>query len=438
MEYPVSVLRGLPFLRRLVESRAALIVKHETAAFLAMLAAHPVMKRAFWLGLAGLCLLGCILASELLLLPFWLEPIGRVIYRAAFLTILPFRGVAALLVPVERHHWPTAHFVVACLGAPYAYWAAWRIASRLLGRLRFATWVRKHHRDHDCPHMSRRAFLARSTAGVVGVATGGLGSYASAVAPERLKVRRYEIALRDLPTGLDGLRIVHVSDTHYGPFISRSFLDEMVARANGLDADLVALTGDYVHFTPASIDTGIDILAGLRARFGAVAVLGNHDHWEGADACRAAFARARIPLLDNRRLFLTSRGLVGQAEDGCSLCVAGVGDLWEDEVRFGDVLGGLERAMPRVVLSHNPVAVESFDGAERLDLMLSGHTHGGQVRLPLVGAPVTTDPHERKYLGGLCYSDRCPVVVSRGVGLAGIPIRLRVPPEIGLVVLTRA
>jgi len=434
----VRTFHGRAFLRQLIESRVILFVRHEIAAFFAILAAHPAMKRAFWLGVAGLCLLGCILASELLLLPFWLEPAGRLIYRAAFLTILPFRGIVALLIPVENHHWPISHFVLACLGTPWAYWIAWRLAIRFTGRMRFVTWVRKHHHDYACPRMSRRAFLARSTAGVVGVATGGLGSYASTVAPDRLKVRRYEVAIRDLPSGLDGLRIVHVSDTHYGPFISRGFLKEMVDRANRLDGDLVALTGDYVHFTQASVETGIDVLAGLRARFGTVAVLGNHDHWEGAAACRAAFTRARVPLLDNRRMFLTPQGLTSRADGEHAMCIAGVGDLWEDDVRFGEVLGGLERTMPRLVLSHNPAAIETFNGPHRLDLMLSGHTHGGQVKLPLLGAPVTTGPHEQKYLGGLCYSDRCTVIVSRGVGLAGIPVRHRVPPEIGLVVLTQA
>jgi len=166
--------------------------------------------------------------------------------------------------------------------------------------------------------------------------------------------------------------------------------------------------------------------------------LGNHEHWEGARACRKEFDKIDIPLIDNDRLFLTPGGLRERPVTERSLCIAGVGDVWTDEVSFADALRGVPADMPRVVLSHNPDAAEMNDARHRIDLMLSGHTHGGQVRLPVIGAPWRPSKYGSRYLGGKCRGPQCPVIVSRGIGLAGIPLRFRVPPELCVITLVRA
>jgi predicted MPP superfamily phosphohydrolase len=384
----------------------------------------------------GVCLLAADLLSQYLILPFWLEDLGRVLYKLFFLITLPFRWIAVLLFPRVDHHWPLAHHLLTSLGTPFFLWGVWRSWRRISGRFRARREVRASAPSPGS--INRRQFLARSAAGAVGVATGGLGSYASLVAPEILRVRRYAIPVAGLPPEFDGLRIVHVSDTHYGPYVSMPFLEQVFERANALGGDLVLLTGDYVHYTPESIGPGIDALRRLQARYGAAAVMGNHEHWEGAEACRERFRRIGLPLLDNARLFLTPDGLGEACVPGRSVCVAGVGDLWEDEVSFEKALDGVPEDVPRIILSHNPDAAEIADPRHRIDLMLSGHTHGGQISLPVIGPPVAPSAYGEKYLGGLCQGPSCPVVVSRGVGLAGVPLRLGVPPELGVITLRRA
>lgn len=296
---------------------------------------------------------------------------------------------------------------------------------------------RKPQRHSEPESPSRRDFLMRTAGGAAGVVAGGLGMHASLIAPGDLELRKYDIPIKDLPSELDGVRLVHISDTHYGPFTGREFLGEVIAEANSLKGDLVVLTGDYVHYTPRSIDEGIELLAGFEGRLGSVAVMGNHEHWEGIDACRKAFQRIGVPILDNSRTFLTSGGLADTPIPGKTLCLGGVGDYWEDVVRFDKALDGVPEDMPRVVLSHNPDAAE-MAGDRRVDLILAGHTHGGQVCLPIIGAPVANSQFGQKYIGGLCRGPKGPVVVSRGIGLAFIPIRINVPPEVVLVTLKRS
>ena len=263
------------------------------------------------------------------------------------------------------------------------------------------------------------------------------GGYGSVIAPARLKVRAYTVPIEGLPVELDGLRVVQVSDTHYGPFVSREYIESVVDQANRLGPDLVALTGDYVHFTPRSVEPGIELLGALRGRLGTVAVFGNHEHWEGADRCREVFDRIQIPVIDNARLFLTAEGLSANPVSEGALCIAGVGDLWEGEVSFEKAFAGVDANVPRLVLSHNPEAVRLMGVDERADLLLGGHTHGGQVAIPFIGGLVHSGISPQM-LGGMSYIGRCAVIVSRGVGVAGVPLRLGVPPEIGSITLRRA
>src|SRR5262249_16203252 len=123
------------------------------------------------------------------------------------------------------------------------------------------------------------------------------------------------------------------------------------------------------------------------------------------------------------------------------LAIGGVGDLWEDRQDYRRALEGLPAFMPRLLLSHNPDVAEEaafIAGAWRVDLMVSGHTHGGQIRLPGVGAPISSSPFRRKYWGGRVEGPACQVFVCRGIGVSAFPLRLGVPPEIGVLELRRA
>jgi predicted MPP superfamily phosphohydrolase len=285
--------------------------------------------------------------------------------------------------------------------------------------------------------VSRRRFLAWGVRGLGAGAAAGLG-YSLLVEPRWLGVTRRQVSIRGLPRELDGLRLVQLTDIHHGPWLSVGYVRAAVRRANELGADLFCLTGDYVHHSAAYIRPVAAELAALRPRIATVAVLGNHDWWEDAALSRQELAAAGAVLLDNDRRVLTpGRRLVRQA--GAGLAVCGVGDLWEDwQLDYAAALDGLPGGMPRLLLSHNPDVAEAAElrrPGRRVDLMLAGHTHGGQVNLPGLGAPLTNSRFGQRYAQGLVRGPVCPVYVCRGIGVSGIPLRLGAPPEIAVLEL---
>lgn len=399
-------------------------------------------------------------------MPSWLGNFGFLVYRLAYCIALPPRLAAMILIPQDDNHlWPTSHWVLLALIMPFYLellrlaWGRFTVRYNVRERLALAPAAPFPVANVPCPAPAaqvqtepaparakaarneafdpgRRHFLLSAAAGSIGVATSGVGGYAALVEPEKLRIREYTIRVPDLPAEFTGFRMIHVSDTHYGPFVSMRTLEHAVKVINSLKGDLVVLTGDYMHKTKRSLKPGVGVLAGMKGRLGAVAVLGNHDHWEGTRDCYKAFDGIRVPLLDNRHLYLTPDGLAGNGRypKGRTLCLAGVGDLWEDEVSYRKALYGVDERMPRIVLGHNPDVAEMIDPALRVDLLLSGHTHGGQIALPLLGPPKVGE-YGYKYIGGLCKGPRCPVVVSRGVGMSGLPLRLNVPPELCVITL---
>jgi len=385
----------------------------------------PLLRRALTtlpLGLAtGLVLWLALAQANELWLPAALQPLGHAAYKLAF-WLTAWAHVSLMPAPpVVLHRVPPANAVLAAALTGLAGWGLLQVAWRWRAR----------------PDPGRRRALGRIALWSAGAAGTGIGAWGMWLEPALLQVRRYTLPIRDLPPWAEGLRVVHLSDTHHGPYVSLPYLQRAMARANALQADLVVLTGDYVHRTPKSIVPGIAVLADLRARLGVYAVLGNHDHWEGPEDCRAALRRAGIRLLDRDHVFFGPEG--PRTEPGAeALCLAGFGDLWEDEHDPAEALVGVPAETPRLVLSHHPDYAEKIPAALRVDLLLAGHTHGGQVRVPGRGTPVVPSAFGQKYAGGLCQGPRCPVLVSRGVGMAYLPVRIGVPPEIVLLTLTRA
>ena len=278
---------------------------------------------------------------------------------------------------------------------------------------------------------SRRRFLVHS--GRLAVASAaGVAAWSVLFEPRWFGVTHRTFALRGLPPELDGLRVVQLTDIHLGPNLSVEYVREVIAATNALKADLILLTGDYVHRSPSYIEPVVRELSELRAKIGVIGTLGNHDWWEDGPATQRAFARAGLPLIDNSRLFLTpDRRLVPYADRG--LCIAGIGDYNEDVVEFDRALGNVPADIPRLLLSHNPDAAEDtrFVGKDlRVDLMLCGHTHGGQVWIPGLGTPIVPSRFGQKYASGLVQGPACPVFISRGIGMTILPMRFCVPPEV--------
>jgi uncharacterized protein len=283
---------------------------------------------------------------------------------------------------------------------------------------------------------TRRRFLG--TAVKLAAAGAGVGfGYALVAEPRWFVVTRRTLPVCGLPPELDGLRLAQLTDIHHGPWLSLDYVHQVVDTANALRPDLVLLTGDYVSDSPRYIEPVVGELARLRPKIGSVAVLGNHDWYEDAELTRQELTRIGVPLLDNTRLVLTPERLLSpDAVTGLALC--GVGDLWTSHQDYRAALGELPRAMPRLLLSHNPDVAEEEAfrrSGLRVDYMISGHTHGGQIQVPFMGTPVVPSRYGQKYASGLVWGPACPVFVCRGIGLSVLPLRLGVSPEIAVLEL---
>lgn len=292
--------------------------------------------------------------------------------------------------------------------------------------------------------ISRRRLLIDLAGGAATLGVSTPVAAATLANPWNLRVERYTVKIRDLPAGLEGLRIVQISDTHLGPRIPADFVRKAVELAIDLDADVYALTGDYVHNGATHIALAAELFVPLVATGKpVVGSLGNHDHYAdpptGGRMSRALGA-VGVRMIDNDRVFLdaATRGL-SETAPAEGLCLAGLGDYREGTIDPARALGGVAPEMPRVVLSHNPDSVEDsrVTGGPRLDLMLSGHLHGGQIKLPLVGSLGLNSRHGTKYIEGLVQAPTCQIIISRGVGMSVLPVRLGVPPEVVEITLTR-
>jgi predicted MPP superfamily phosphohydrolase len=272
--------------------------------------------------------------------------------------------------------------------------------------------------------MDRRRFLKRAGIAALGGLTAG-GAYPFLEAKWCRLVRR-TIALPNLPLPFRGTTVALVADVHHGPFVPLVYIRHVVETVNSLKPDLVLLAGDYASGGSRFIAPGIAALGSLRAGLGRFAVLGNHDHWEGAPASRLSLDEAGIARVDN-----TGRWIERQ---GARLRICGVGDLWTDLQDLRSALGDATVDDAVILLSHNPDFAERFRD-RRVGLMLSGHTHGGQVVVPGFGAPIVPSRYGQKYLGGLVQGPACQVFVSRGVGTVTPPVRLFCRPEVVLLTL---
>jgi predicted MPP superfamily phosphohydrolase len=361
-------------------------------------------------------------------------------------------GPSWVVLRVVTGVWGTATFGYL-LFADGLGWAFWVVAFVVLLNWRSALmrwWARRRTGNPEAhpADAGRRRFLLDGAAAAAGAAAAGLAVRSAAVDPWLLETRRYKVPVRDLPVALEGLRLVQISDTHLGPRIPASFVREAVRQAMALKPDAFLLTGDYIHQGPRAIKPAAELFIPLiKTGRPVVGTLGNHDWYGDGRAMSGALAGIGVRMIDNGRVFLdaTTRSLAETGAPGASLCLAGLGDLLMDFISVNLAVGGVHDAIPRVLLSHNPDAAEmrqcvGIPGtpAPRLDLMLSGHTHGGQVRLPLLGTPLIPSQFGQKYAGGLVQGPKFPVVISRGVGMSLLPVRFNVPPEIVEVTLTRA
>jgi len=273
--------------------------------------------------------------------------------------------------------------------------------------------------------MTRRQFVKR--AAVASVVLGGVYPFLEA---KWCRLTRRTVAIPHLPAAFDGTTVAYLSDVHHGPFVPRAYVRSVVAMTNSLNPDLILLGGDYCHHGTRFVAPVHEDLSLLRGRLGRFAVLGNHDNWDGLEASIAGLADAKIPLLRNSGAWVE--------KGGNRLRIAGVGDLWTDRVDVPGAIGAAATDRDAVILlSHNPDVAEHTNDP-RIGLILSGHTHGGQVVVPGYGAPIVPSAFGQKYLHGLVQAPHCQVYVSRGVGTVTPPVRLCCRPEVVWITLTRS
>jgi predicted MPP superfamily phosphohydrolase len=261
------------------------------------------------------------------------------------------------------------------------------------------------------------------------------------IEPHRLQLVHIDVPVRDLPQALEGYTIGVLSDLHHLPTIDAPKVARAVSTINDAAPDLVVLLGDYgasfktwprlTEWLYARMLARVGpILATLHARDGVLSVLGNHDHYYGCDRVTAWLSSLGTTVLSN-----DSRCIM---HDGATLVVGGVDDAWEGNV---DPHGGCAHApadATTIVLAHHPDSVMLLSTERRVDLVLSGHTHGGQIVIPWYGAPVThSRVCTRHHPSGWVPNARAALYVSRGVG-EQTPIRFNCRPEVTVMTLRRS
>jgi len=241
--------------------------------------------------------------------------------------------------------------------------------------------------------------------------------WGSFIEPHLLTVKRYRIG-----KGERALRIVFLSDMHVGPYKGARWIRHLVRRTNALKPDLILLGGDFIY-DASSDPSPLAELRGLEAKCGVVGIMGNHDfHYGKADADAKVLSGAGATVLRNAvRRF---------SHEGVAYAVVGVEDDWDADTDFEAAMRDVREGDRVIMLIHNP-DLAPHAAKFRPEAMLSGHVHGGQIRLPLIG-PVPRLPHHlgRRYDRGLFRFDGIPLVLGQGVGESGPRARLFCPPQV--------
>jgi predicted MPP superfamily phosphohydrolase len=267
------------------------------------------------------------------------------------------------------------------------------------------------------------------------------------VEPAWLEVTRVDVPVPGLSDALEGFTIAQLGDFHLGRYVSAQRVRRSVETANDLGPELIVLTGDFVYGSASYSEPCARELASLKAQCGVFAVLGNHDVWTGADQVAASVEGAGIGVVRNAAQAVyvgdTRIWLVGVEDTGYTAGFYGgsFSDFraaWQGTgERFSTLLEEIPANEPRLLLVHNPDFTEMLPKG-RIDLALCGHTHGGQVHLPLLGRPVVPSCFGEKYASGLVRGPTTLVYVNRGIGLIAPPVRFNCRPEVTLLRLRSA
>jgi len=273
--------------------------------------------------------------------------------------------------------------------------------------------------------MNRRRFL-KST--LYSSAFALVGVYPIFIERRKVLVNRYKIPITDLPHSFHGFTLAHLTDLHLGPFASKSFIEEIVHKTNMLGTDAIVCTGDYVlgRNTTEQIDIVWPILSKLKAEYGVYSVLGNHDHHADFNRSLYWLERSEQNIRHNCKPIYKGKERI---------IIGGSGDYWNDQLNIDNTFSSSDEGDCRLLLSHNPDALDTQFHTP-LSLVMSGHTHGGQVVIPFFGPPVL--PVKNKtYSSGLIATAKAKLFISKGIGCSGLPVRFNCHPEIAILELVK-
>jgi predicted MPP superfamily phosphohydrolase len=329
---------------------------------------------------------------------------------------------------------PPVPWLFRLLSYVTAVWGVGSIGSALVLLSRdLSPFVRRIFRHRTVsPDLPRRHFLRKSV-GIAAAAPFLVSGYGTVLGRRRFEVEGFELPINGLSSDLSELSIVQLTDIHVGPFMPAEELAAYVESINRLKPDLIALTGDFISTTAVEVGPCVDTLAGLKARYGVFACMGNHDVYARADGeLSRGFSQKGIRVLRNDAISLDI--------NRSKLTVLGIEDLRWGKPDLARALRAAQRepGEVKILLSHRP---EAFPTAARsgIDVTLSGHYHGGQVKLGSDPESLSIARLVTPYAEGLFhlpYSlNRSEVkgsvlFVSRGIGITGLPIRINCPPQI--------
>jgi uncharacterized protein len=276
--------------------------------------------------------------------------------------------------------------------------------------------------------LTRRDFCRLGGLGLATSLTGLTGVfYSSDIEPNDIVVERKTIRLERLPARFDGFTIALLSDLHLYPFTTVELVGKAVDPVNSLEPDLVALTGDFVYTKPGSAFELIPLLEKLNPRKGIFGVLGNHDHRAAPWVVMEALERAGVELLNNRGVELQ----VGAD----SLYLAGIDSFMGGAPCPAEAFSARRGNPCSITLLHEPDPIAELSRQVPVDLQLSGHSHGGQIRVPSLG-PLVLPELGQIYPEGLYRVGSAQVYTTRGIGMVGMPFRFNCPPEVTSITLS--
>ncbi len=241
-----------------------------------------------------------------------------------------------------------------------------------------------------------------------------------------LTLDQVTVPIANLPSQMEGYRIVQLSDLHLYPFTRLSAVQQAFEVANALKPDLIVITGDFVTTSAEAIQDMEPLLGGLNARDGIFCTLGNHDHWSNAGVVRKGIRKSGATLLHNQAVPLA----------GGKCWLVGLDDGWVGRADLSLALEDAPGDAPILLMQHEPDLVDEYAGNPRIAMQFSGHTHGGQVRMLRPRRAYTLPFLGKKYDAGLYRVEKTWLYVNRGIGTVLAPVRMNCPPEVTEVTLT--